>query len=63
MIDTVLLILICVGLGMAAGVVLVRYGFGLGLRILDRLKHEQTPFPDMDEVDDDIQTHTDGSID
>ena len=48
------------GGGMAAGAYLYRAGHQSGVKLVDRLKHDQVPFiDDVDEVK--VQTFTDGS--
>lgn len=46
--------------GVACGAYLYRTGHQSGVKLVDRLKHDQVPF--IDDVDETmVQTHTDGS--
>lgn len=56
----VLLFVMGLLMGIALGVALVRYGFGLGVRIVDRIQHDQEPFEDGF-TEEAVQTNTDGT--
>jgi len=58
--DIVLLFAFGILMGVALGVGLVRYGFGLGVRLTDRLSHDLSPFEDTF-IEEQIQTNTDGT--
>lgn len=56
----VLTTLVVFGGGVACGAYLYRAGHQSGVKLVDRLKHDQVPF--IDDVDEaEVQTFTDGS--
>lgn len=47
--------------GVVTGAILVLHGYKSGAKLVDRIKHDQTPFED-DINEKQVQTYTDGTI-